>query len=158
MAARSPSLLPEMIRRWKLAGACQVVRRVHVDVRASVHRARLCDRDGGFMAALTPRFGFFNCQRAVLILFLILFPKDKKNWGAPILQSQVQTVTEASCWPQQHIHCAKRGPKQTPLYSLIQFPLVVELQPPPLADTTLAERLPLRVPGIHDYKAVHNRE
>ena len=52
--------------------------------------------------------------------------------------------------PQQHIHCAKRGPKQT-LYSLRQLRLGFELQPPPLSDTTLAERLPLRVPVIHDY-------
>ena len=52
--------------------------------------------------------------------------------------------------PQQHIHCAKRGPKQT-LHSLRQLRLGFELQPPPLSDTTLAERLPLRVPVIHDY-------
>ena len=150
MAARSPSLLPEMIRRWKLAGACQVVRRVHVDVRACVHRA----------APVRPGRRLHGCAHAPL-LFLQLpesrfdFVSFKKKLGAPILQSQVQTVTEASCWPQQHIHCAKRGPKQTPLYSLIQFPLVVELQPPPLSDTTLAERLPLRVPGIHDLSLIH---
>jgi hypothetical protein len=48
-------------------------------------------------------------------------------------------------------HCAKRGPKRTPIHSLRQFRLGFELQPPPLSGTTLAERLPLRIPGIHDY-------
>ena len=41
--------------------------------------------------------------------------------------------------------------KQAPLYSLSQFRRGFELQPPPLSGTTLAERLPLRIPGIHDY-------
>ena len=79
--------------------------------------------------------------------------KTKKLWGEPILRSQLQTVTEASCWLRSSISisiCAKRGPKQT-LHSLRQLRLGFELQPPPLSDTTLAERLPLRVPVIHDY-------
>ena len=37
--------------------------------------------------------------------------------------------------------------KQAPLYSSSQFRRGFELQPPPLSDTTLAERMPLRIPG-----------
>ena len=60
-------------------------------------------------------------------------------------------VNETGLVGSRRFHCAKRGPKRTPTYSLIQFRLGFELQPPPLSGTTLAERLPLRIPGIHDY-------
>ena len=60
-------------------------------------------------------------------------------------------VNETGLVGSRRFHCAKRGPKRTPTYSLRQFRLGFELQPPPLSGTTLAERLPLRIPGIHDY-------
>ena len=93
-------------------------------------------------------FCFFNCQvRTVLILFL---SKQKNSGESPFCvpnfkRSQRRPVGPAAAYP-----CAKRGPKQT-LHSLRQLRLGFELQPPPLSDTTLAERLPLRVPVIHDY-------
>ena len=78
--------------------------------------------------------------------------KTKKLWGEPILRSQLQTVTEASCWPRSSISIV-RNEVQSRLstYSLRQLRLGFELQPPPLSDTTLAERLPLRVPGTTIY-------
>jgi len=60
-------------------------------------------------------------------------------------------VNETGLVGSRRFHCAKRGPKRTPIHSLRQFRLGFELQPPPLSGTTLAERLPLRIPGIHDY-------
>ena len=60
-------------------------------------------------------------------------------------------VNETGLVGSRRFHCAKRGPKRTPRYLLRQFRLGFELQPPPLSGTTLAERLPLRIPGIHDY-------
>ena len=149
MAARSPSLLPEMID-GNLRGLDKVFAEcTWTSVRAFLAQ-RLCDRDGGFVAARSRCFCFFNCQvRTVLILFL---SKQKKLWGEPILRSQLQTVTEASCWPRSSISIV-RNEVQSRLsrYSLRQLRLGFELQPPPLSDTTLAERLPLRVPVIHDY-------
>ena len=95
-------------------------------------------------------FCFFNCQvRTVLILFL---SKQKTPGRAHFAFPTSNGHRGVLLAPQQHIHihCAKRGPKPT-LYSLRQLRLGFELQPPPLSDTTLAERLPLRVPVIHDY-------
>ena len=60
-------------------------------------------------------------------------------------------VNETGLVGSRRFHCAKRGPKRTPRYLLRQFRLGFELQPPPLSGTPLAERLPLRIPGIHDY-------
>ena len=55
MAARSPSLLPEMID-GNLRGLDKVFAEcTWTSVRAFLAQ-RLCDRDGGFVAALTPRF------------------------------------------------------------------------------------------------------
>ena len=147
MAARSPSLLPEMID-GNLRGLDKVFAEcTWTSVRAFLAQ-RLCDRDGGFVAARS-RFCFFNCQviRAVLILFL---SKQKTLGRAHFAFPTSNGHRGVLLAPQQHIHCAKRGPKQT-LHSLRQLRLGFELQPPPLSDTTLAERLPLRVPVIHDY-------
>ena len=92
-------------------------------------------------------FCFFNCQvRTVLILFLSKQKTGRAHFAFPTSNGHRGVLLA----PQQHIHCAKRGPKQT-LHSLRQLRLGFELQPPPLSDTTLAERLPLRVPVIHDY-------
>ena len=147
MAARSPSLLPEMID-GNLRGLDKVFAEcTWTSVRAFLAQ-RLCDRDGGFVAARSRCFCFFNCQvRTVLILFL---SKQKNSGESPFCvpnfkRSQRRPVGPAAAYP-----CAKRGPKQT-LHSLRQLRLGFELQPPPLSDTTLAERLPLRVPVIHDY-------
>lgn len=146
MAARSPSLLPEMID-GNLRGLDKVFAEcTWTSVRAFLAQ-RLCDRDGGFVAARS------------LLLFLQLPSKNRfdfvsfktKNSGeSPFCvpnfkRSQRRPVGPAAAYP-----CAKRGPKQT-LHSLRQLRLGFELQPPPLSDTTLAERLPLRVPVIHDY-------
>ena len=99
MAARSPSLLPEMID-GNLRGLDKVFAEcTWTSVRAFLAQ-RLCDRDGGFVAARS------------LLLFLQLPSKNrfdfvsfktKKLWGEPILRSQLQTVTEASCWPRSSI-------------------------------------------------------
>ena len=149
MAARSPSLLPEMID-GNLRGLDKVFAEcTWTSVRAFLAQ-RLCDRDGGFVAARSRGFCFFNCQvRAVLILFL---SKQKTPGRAHFAFPTSNGHRGVLLAPQQHIHihCAKRGPKQT-LHSLRQLRLGFELQPPPLSDTTLAERLPLRVPVIHDY-------
>ena len=147
MAARSPSLLPEMIH-GNLRGLDKVFAEcTWTSVRAFLAQ-RLCDRDGGFVAARSRCFCFFNCQvRTVLILFL---SKQKTLGRAHFAFPTSNGHRGVLLAPQQHIHCAKRGPKQT-LYSLRQLRLGFELQPPPLSDTTLAERLPLRVPVIHDY-------
>ena len=149
MAARSPSLLPEMID-GNLRGLDKVFAEcTWTSVRAFLAQ-RLCDRDGGFVAARSRCFCFFNCQvRTVLILFL---SKQKTLGRAHFAFPTSNGHRGVLLAPQQHIHirCAKRGPKQTP-YSLRQLRLGFELQPPPLSDTTLAERLPLRVPVIHDY-------
>ena len=146
MAARSPSLLPEMID-GNLRGLDKVFAEcTWTSVRAFLAQ-RLCDRDGGFVAARSRCFCFFNCQvRTVLILFL---SKQKTlgraHFAFPTSNGHRGVVGPAAAYP-----CAKRGPKQT-LHSLRQLRLGFELQPPPLSDTTLAERLPLRVPVIHDY-------
>ena len=147
MAARSPSLLPEMID-GNLRGLDKVFAEcTWTSVRAFLAQ-RLCDRDGGFVAARSRCFCFFNCQvRTVLILFL---SKQKTPGRAHFAFPTSNGHRGVLLAPQQHIHCAKRGPKQT-LHSLRQLRLGFELQPPPLSDTTLAERLPLRVPVIHDY-------
>ena len=121
-----------------------------MDVRACVPRA----------APVRPGRRLRGCT-LTLLLFLQLPSKNrfdfvsfktKKLWGEPILRSQLQTVTEASCWPRSSISIV-RNEVQSRLstYSLRQLRLGFELQPPPLSDTTLAERLPLRVPVIHDY-------
>ena len=112
MAARSPSLLPEMID-GNLRGLDKVFAEcTWTSVRAFLAQ-RLCDRDGGFVAARS-RFCFFNCQvRAVLILFL----SKQKTLGEPILRSQLQTVTEASCWPRSSISIV-RNEVQSRLYTL----------------------------------------
>ena len=147
MAARSPSLLPEMID-GNLRGLDKVFAEcTWTSVRAFLAQ-RLCDRDGGFVAALTTllflqlpsksRFDFVSFKtKKTLGRAHFAFPTSNGHRGVLLA-------------PQQHIHCAKRGPKQT-LHSLRQLRLGFELQPPPLSDTTLAERLPLRVPVIHDY-------
>jgi len=141
VAERSPSRLPEMIDgnlRW-LECYLQSV------------RGRPCVRSSSSACATGTAASWLRSrpasvlQRAVLILFL----SKQNNQGrahfcVPKFKRSCRGVLLA---PQQHIHCAKRGPKQTPLYSLFPFPLVVELQPPPLSDTTLAERMPLRIPG-----------
>ena len=90
---------------------------------------------------------FLQLPRAALILFL---SKQKTLGRAHFAFPTSNGHRGVLLAPQQHIHCAKRGPKQT-LHSLRQLRLGFELQPPPLSDTTLAERLPLRVPVIHDY-------
>ena len=103
---------------------------------------RLCDRDGGFVAALTPRF----CSSKSRFDFVSF--KTKQPGESPFLRSQVQTVMQRRpVGPAAAYPLRETSPKQTPLYSLFPFPLVVELQPPPLSDTTLAERMPLRIPG-----------
>ena len=147
MAARSPSLLPEMID-GNLRGLDKVFAEcTWTSVRAFLAQ-RLCDRDGGFVAARSRGFCFFNCQVRTV---LILLSKQKKTLGRAHFAFPTSNGHRGVLLaPQQHIHCAKRGPKQT-LYSLRQLRLGFELQPPPLSDTTLAERLPLRVPVVHDY-------
>ena len=78
--------------------------------------------------------------------------KTKQPGESPFLRSQVQTVMQrrpvgpAAAYPLRE---TRSKADSSLLFDPV--PLVVELQPPPLSDTTLAERLPLRVPGIHDY-------
>ena len=146
MAARSPSLLPEMID-GNLRGLDKVFAEcTWTSVRAFLAQ-RLCDRDGGFVAARSLLLFLQLPSRTVLILFL---SKQKTPGRAHFAFPTSNGHRGVLLAPQQHIHCAKRGPKQT-LHSLRQLRLGFELQPPPLSDTTLAERLPLRVPVIHDY-------
>ena len=113
MAARSPSLLPEMID-GNLRGLDKVFAEcTWTSVRAFLAQ-RLCDRDGGFVAARSRGFCFFNCQVRTV---LILLSNQKKLWGEPILRSQLQTVTEASCWPRSSISmCETRSKADSTLF------------------------------------------
>ena len=103
MAARSPSLLPEMID-GNLRGLDKVFAEcTWTSVRAFLAQ-RLCDRDGGFVAALTRLlFCFFNCQvRTVLILFL---SKQKTLGRAHFAFPTSNGHSGVLLAPQQHIHC-----------------------------------------------------
>ena len=148
MAAR---VLPCFPRRYvcKLAGLDEFFPECTWTSVSAFLAQRLCDRDGGFVAARSRCFCFFNCQvRTVLILFL---SKQKNSGESPFCvpnfkRSQRRPVGPAAAYPL----CETRS-KADSIYSLRQLRLGFELQPPPLSDTTLAERLPLRVPVIHDY-------
>ena len=101
MAARSPSLLPEMID-GNLRGLDKVFAEcTWTSVRAFLAQ-RLCDRDGGFVAARSRCFCFFNCQvRTVLILFL---SKQKNSGESPFCvpnfkRSQRRPVGPAAAYP-----------------------------------------------------------
>ena len=144
MAARSPSLLPEMID-GNLRGLDKVFAEcTWTSVRAFLAQ-RLCDRDGGCVAALT-RLLFLQLPSKNRFDFVSF--KTKNSGESPFCvpnfkRSQRRPVGPAAAYPL----CETRSKAD----SLRQLRLGFELQPPPLSDTTLAERLPLRVPVIHDY-------
>jgi hypothetical protein len=113
VAARSPSLLPEMID-GNLRGLDKVFAEcTWTSVRAFLAQ-RLCDRDGGFVAARSRCFCFFNCQvRTVLILFL---SKQKTLGRAHFAFPTSNGHRGVLLAPQQHIHV--RNEVQSRLYTL----------------------------------------
>ena len=101
MAARSPSLLPEMID-GNLRGLDKVFAEcTWTSVRAFLAQ-RLCDRDGGFVAARSRCFCFFNCQSKNRFDFVSF--KTKNSGESPFCvpnfkRSQRRPVGSAAAYP-----------------------------------------------------------
>ena len=141
--ARSPSLHPETIG-GNLRGLDEIfLECTWTSVRAFLAK-RLCDRDGGFVAARShaspDRLERTSRKRAPPECFCF---EKTALWQLeePAKKNEAGRLS-AAAYPLRETRS-----KRTPLYSLIQFRRGFELQPPPLSDTTLAERLPLRIPG-----------